>query len=189
MNLLWINIVALWIVLLFVLLLVLMLIRNANQNNPQNKFDDVETLTIGEKAPDFSAISIDGIEMTLLDFIGKETVFIFMKLSCTPCIERISEIEAVRKDAENANVNLVYVCDGEGDKSSTDAIFEGIDLQKATILLIDKKNNSMMKDYKVPATPFFCYLDKNGIVEDTWFLDQRWENIVKNWQHSLSNNA
>jgi len=180
MNWIWVNIIGLWIAVIIVLIFVLALIRHANQNKPHNDFGNVETLTVGSKAPDFSVVSLAGKEMTLVDFLGNETVFIFISPSCIPCKEKIPEIEKVRKNAETANVNLVYVCSEEGNKDLINDLFKGVLHEK--VLLIDKPNNSFMSDYKVAGTPFFCYLDENGVVQDAWFMDQKWNQIVNQWK-------
>lgn len=180
MNWVWINIIVLWIVVLIILLLVLALIRHANQNKPQNDFNNVDTLSPGSKAPDFTAKSLAGDDISLENFTGSKTILIFVSPTCAPCKVKIPEIEKVRKNAESANVNLVYVCSEEGNKDLINDLFKGIDSQE--ILLIDKLSNSFISDYKVPATPFFCYLDENGIVKDTWFMDEKWDQIVNQWK-------
>ncbi len=180
MNWVWINIIVLWIVVLIILLLVLALIRHANQNKPQNDFNNVGTLSPGSKAPDFTAKTLAGDDISLENFSGNKTILIFVSPTCAPCKEKIPEIEKVRNNAEVANVNLVYVCNDDGNKDLINDLFKGILHEK--VLLIDKPNNSFMSDYKVAGTPFFCYLDENGIVKDTWFMDEKWDQIVNQWK-------
>jgi len=162
--------------------LVLALIRHANQSKPQNDFNNVDTLSPGTKAPDFTAKSLAGDDIALENFSGSKTILIFVSPTCVLCKVKIPEIEKVRKNAESANVNLVYVCSDAGDKDLINDIFKGIDSKK--ILLIDKISNSFMNDYKVAGTPFYCYLDENGVVQDSWFMDQKWDQIVDQWRNS-----
>lgn len=82
-SILIISSILLWVVVLLNLLLTLGLarrIRNA-------AFPVMESLKIGQKAPDFSALTLQGKTVTLADYAGHAAAFVFVSPDCKPCRE------------------------------------------------------------------------------------------------------
>lgn len=67
-------------------------------------------LEAGDKAPDFSAPSLDGKgNVSLAQYRGKVVYLDFWASWCAPCLKAIPEIEAMRKELAGKNFQVVAV--------------------------------------------------------------------------------
>ena len=101
-----VSMVLLWVVMLFNLLLTLALVR---RTSTQPRSQQKEWLKAGEKAPDFTAETLDGKPVTLASYAGRPVAFLFMSPSCDPCREHLPGYDALGKIARRAGTQLVYV--------------------------------------------------------------------------------
>lgn len=104
-TILIISSILLWVMVLLNMLLTLGLarrIRNA-------AFPLMESLKIGQKAPDFSAPTLQGKTMTLADYAGHPTAFVFISPHCTPCREELPHLRDLAPKAKGFGAELVLV--------------------------------------------------------------------------------
>lgn len=145
----------LWIMVLLNLGLTLGLAQRLRTTNP-------ERLKPGQKAPDFSALRLDGQVTRLADFIGVTFVMIFFSPDCATCSEVLVGIKELKASAQLENVKLILV--GDHEPESLLEYMSGMELE-GTILSAPRKKNSLLIDYKVLGVPSFCIVDKTGIVK------------------------
>jgi len=181
MDILSISSILLWVVLIFNLLLTLALVRSVNKlssthlNGERLKFDELQS---GDTAPDFKAITLDGIEVTLKDYLNQSIVFVFVSSKCAPCKERIFEIEKILPIAEKAGVNIILVSNDDLETSKEHfSVYSNFN----DVLIAPRTENQFMNDYKVPATPYFCLVNNEGLVQANGFFDRKWSSLVIQW--------
>lgn len=181
MGILAVNSILLWVVLIFNLLLTLALVRSVNNigsNNLNREEIILDELKSGDIAPDFKAITLDGKEITLKDYINQSMVFVFVSSKCAPCKERISEIEKILPIVEKAGIDIILVSNDDLETSKQ----HFLEYDKFNnVLVAPRTENQFMYDYKVPATPYFCLVDNKGLVQTNGFFDQKWSTLVLQW--------
>lgn len=182
MEPLTVSSVLLWVVLIFDLLLTLAVVRKVNKLGTGNEIGEkvnLDTLKPGDIAPGFTAVTIEGDEVSLKNnYFNKSVVFIFMSSRCGSCKEKIPEIEKVIPIARDAGIEIVYVSNDDID--ATRAFFAGIN-GYPNILIAPRNSNPFMVDYKVPGTPYFCQVNSEGVIQTIGFFDQKWSSLVLQW--------
>lgn len=174
-QILFINVILLWVSVLFNLVLVLAV--NRRVNNPSNRKSDF--LKMGQPAPSFSAETMHGDTVTLDTYVGGRTTgFVFVSPSCQPCHEEIPILEGLGPNAQRSGVDLVLVSTVE--KSETQSMVDSLGIH-LPVLVAPRGINPFMEDYKVGGTPFYCLVDAAGKVQGTGFLDQDWRRMTASW--------
>jgi peroxiredoxin len=162
-----ISAICLWIVVLFNLFLTFALIRRFNSKDNSNSNSNSETkrkiidLKVGDHAPDFTAETLNGETVTLTSFAGYKTVFIFISTHCEPCEKLLPHIKPLKDKAISAGVKLVLVSAAEVEAARAYAEEEAINLP---VLVAPRNTNTFIKDYKVNATPAFCFITAQGSI-------------------------
>jgi len=158
-TILVISSIFLWFAVLLNILLTLGLARRVRVASPL-----MESLKVGQKAPDFSAQNIQGKTVTLAEYAGKSTAFVFVSPHCNPCREELSHLRELSPKAREFGTELVLVSD-EGEETTrpfVDGTVDGL-----TVLVAPRDRNTLFRDYKVPGTPSFYLLDVQGKVQAT----------------------
>ncbi len=157
-----ISVVLLWVIVLFNLLLTLGLIRRVNTT---------PAMPQGEPAPDFTAVTLNGDSVTLAQFRGHELTLLFMSSTCSPCVEKISELETLAPEMERRGITFALVF-----KQSAAEIKTFVEQYQPTMpIWIAPLPNPFWRDYKVAGTPFYCLVNANQIVSATGFHDSIWK--------------
>jgi len=181
MNIFSISSTLLWVVLIFNLLLTLALVRSVNKMSStyiDGERLKIDTLQPGDTAPNFSALSLGGEEITLKDFNNKTVAFIFVSSKCEPCKTRIPEIEKVFPAAKDAGIEFVFVTNDDFDEAND---FFGALNGNIKTLMVPKQNNAFRDEYKIFGTPSFCLVNSKGIIQEIGFFDQKWTSLVMEW--------
>lgn len=154
-----ISTVLLWAFLVCHVLVTFAIIRRVNTH-----FSPKEGLNIGERAPDFTASTLLGEAVTLRQLIKgfSDTTFIFISSTCPPCRDSLPQYEDVYRRANQDGRGLVLVSISTADE--TEHLVDEFALQ-APIIVAPLESISLMRDYKVPGTPFYCQIDAQGRVK------------------------
>jgi peroxiredoxin len=172
----------LWIVVVFNLVLTLALIRRVGKLAEQPDFEDIPILDVGSKAPDFSAETLDGQSVNLATYAQKSVAFVFVSPTCAPCIDKISMLNRICPLARLNGVEMVLVC--LADKNETHNFSEKHSVQ-LPVLSAPRDSNPFMENYKVAGTPAYCFVDGEGRVQSSGFLDTKWEQLVYEWSSGV----
>jgi peroxiredoxin len=156
-NILIISTILLWILMLFNILLTIGLARRINTRLPQ-----LETLKVGQKAPDFTAWTLEGIPVTLADYAGRTVAFVFISPGCDPCRDEMPRLERLRPQAEQRDLLLALVSDVNEEETRTFVKELGSTLP---VLVAPHGRTSFLNDYKSTATPSFCWIGQDGKVQ------------------------
>lgn len=182
-NLMIVNSVILWVVVLFNLLLTLALVRQINNQNKTGgeragdmvKYD---LLKPGEPAPEFAAVSLDGNEVTLAKYLGRMVMFVFVSSGCAPCHEMVPEVQNMSSKARAKGIEPVFV--SQNDLPTTKSFFEKFNGNNVPVLVAPKVSNPFLIDYKVPGTPFLYLIDAQGRVQEFGFMET-WHSLASGW--------
>lgn len=158
-TILVVSSVLLWAAVLLNLLLTLGLARRIRTAIPV-----MESLKVGQKAPNFSAQTLQGQTLTLANYAGRRTAFVFVSPHCKPCQEELPHLRELSSKARDFGTELVLVSD-EGEET-TGPFAEGV-VDGLTVLVAPRGRNPLFTDYKVPGTPSFYLLDAHGKVHGT----------------------
>lgn len=181
-QILIVSSILLWVVVLFNLLLTLALVRRMSNWSATTR--DVETLEIGQRAPDFTAETLDGRTVTLADFDGRPLALVFMSPTCSPCMERLPELEALGPKARRSGVELVLVYKTDLAETRAAVGEHGITLPA---LAAPETSNPFWQDYMVAGTPFYCVLDEDRKVLSTGLFGPEWRRLTQEWSRNGSN--
>lgn len=177
-QILLISSILVWIIVVFNLMLTLALIRRVSKIPKEPNRENITTLSIGTQAPDFNAETLDGQAVSLATYTGKAAIFAFVSPSCGPCVDKIPMFKRVEPVAKGKGIELILVCSSGKDDAQILADKYAI---KLPILFTPYDDKSFMESFKVPGTPFYCLVDRDGMVQATGLFDNAWEQLVQGW--------
>ena len=147
--------------------------------------DDVKTIAVGTKAPDFSLKNVDGKMVSLGDFADKEAVVIIF--TCNHCPDARAargRIKQLHADYQDMGVAVITIAGNDGAAVRLDELGwsvygdtfeEGVIVAKeeeyAFPYLYDGDTQTTTAAYGARATPHAFVLDKERIVRYTGRMD------------------
>lgn len=151
-----------------------------NAQTETEKTSDIEKtgLQIGETAPDFTLLNVQGEEMTLSDFRGKKVILNFWASWCGPCRKEMPDMQKFYEtykgnDVEILAVNLTYF---ERKREHVDEFIKEFGLTFPIPLDVEKKQ---YEAYKVLTIPTTYFLDEQGIIQQTHLGPMTYEFMEK----------
>jgi len=180
------NFIALWLVVLLLLWLSLRLLRERSiaQKAPAKRAVPAEKKPLlGRHAPAFTAFTLDQQRVTHADYLGKETLFLFLGTTCPHCRNVLPEIERVgaRLLSRGGSVACVFAADAKDARAYASEL--GLTLP---ILLAPKQESSFSEDYnRSGGVPAFVAVNSEGIVTHEGVVNRRqeaWRAFVNEWQ-------
>jgi peroxiredoxin len=180
-----INLILLWVVVLFNLLLTLALIRRINPEGLSATTSPYQPIGLepGEMAPPFSAETLSGETVTLSHYANQRFMLIFTSPTCGPCRDALPGYETAYSTAAKAGVNMVLV--STGDLSSTRDLINEYRVNSIPVLVAPRGDNPLADDYKVSGTPSFCLVNQQGKIERIGLSSQgsdEWRALLGSWQ-------
>lgn len=127
--------------------------------------DAKQGLTKGDRAPDFTLITLDGEEVKLSDYQGKKVILNFWATWCPPCkaemphMEQYYEKNAKKENVEILAVNLTSQDDGEK------AVQQFVDGYELTFPILMDENGDVGDEYRAFTIPTTYMIDTNGLIQ------------------------
>lgn len=121
-------------------------------------FKDNRLPQVGEQAPDFSLLGLDGKVHKLSDYRGKVVLVNFWGTFCPPCKEEMPDIQAQYEKWQKAGFEVLGVNLAES-KVTVESFVRQLNLT-FPILLDDEME--IRKKYGVVNYPTTFFIDKNG---------------------------
>jgi len=168
-----INVICLWLIVLFNLFLTLAVVRRINKIDTTN--NEIEGLgpaevELNKSAPYFEAVDSNGNKVTLDDYFDQNVLFIYVMPGCKPCAESMSFYHKLARELQKIGVRTELVSLGQDIETKEFMSSLNITLP---IIIAPMKINSLKTDYKVIGTPFYCYVDNTAIIRAGGFLDPK----------------
>lgn len=125
---------------------------------------EVSALSVGDKAPLFTADMLDGGSFILADHLGKEVVLLnFWSVYCRDCISRIEALNKIHDLYQARDFKLVGIAgDPPTDRMLKQVKKYAIRMRYPVIL---DPELFVYESYSVDIIPFAVLIDKNGKVE------------------------
>ncbi|MDR1196147.1 MAG: TlpA family protein disulfide reductase [Endomicrobium sp.] len=137
------------------------------------------TACIGEKAPDFTLLSIKGNAVSLSDLKGKVVFLDFWASWCPPCRDSIPAIKEMYREYLG-NTDVVILGINSGEDVQTVKVFMADMRMPYTVLYGTPDIN---KNYKVKGIPAFFVIDKNGKIAKKFIgygqgMERQWKQTI-----------
>lgn len=117
---------------------------------------------MGNLAPDFSLLDLNGQAVSLSSLRGKPVLLNFWATWCGPCRQEMPYLQQI--NAEWAPKGLVLLAIDIGESSAQVKTFlETNDLSLPTLL--DSNRTVSTRLYNITAIPTTFFIDKNGIIQ------------------------
>ena len=126
------------------------------------------SLSLGDKAPNFKAVTIDGKAVDLSDFVGEKPVYLkFWATWCSYCKVEMPHLQAIYDENKN-HVEVLTINVGMNDSiTNIENFFQSKGFNIPTVF--DQKG-AITSSYGVVGTPFHVLIDKEGNVVYQTFL-------------------
>jgi len=127
-----------------------------------------ENLTIGDKAPDFTATTLTGDVVRLSDFVNNKPVYLkFWATWCSYCKVEMPHLQAIYDENGN-DIEVLTVNVGMNDSiANIEAFYKKVGITLPTVF--DKKG-ALTSSYGVVGTPYHVLINKQGKVAYQTFL-------------------
>jgi Redoxin len=191
-NLAWETVaIAGWAVLLVNLLVTLRLVRWLRSYRDAGRLDhlreDIAELTIGGPAPAFAARDLGGVIVKSADFADRETAFVFVSPQCGICRREMPELVKLAALARTSAAAEIVLVSGSGAGETQYWLQEIRQDDEVDVELRVLVARMRMSDFQATynprgLTPYFCYVDKTGIVTARGGLHTpAWASLIRKW--------
>ncbi|KXH82053.1 thiol-disulfide oxidoreductase ResA [Sporosarcina sp. HYO08] len=123
--------------------------------------DKVKVLAVGDQAPDFELIDLEGNKQRLSDYKGQGVLLNFWGTWCPPCKKEFPYIENQYKDFKDQGVHVLAVNIKES-KLKVEAFRDQYGL---TFPIAIDKDESVKEAYNVVPLPTTFFINKEGEIE------------------------
>jgi peroxiredoxin len=113
---------------------------------------------VGNLAPDFNLLSLEGQSVSLRDYEGRAVLLSFGTTWCPYCIKEIPELKNIYKNIPE--VTVIYI-DIKESKAKVEAL---VKKYKIPYLVLLDEDASIASKYKVVGVPTVLLIDKKGII-------------------------
>lgn len=119
----------------------------------------------GEHAPDFTYVTVDGLEITLSDYIGEKPVVLdFWATWCRPCLEELPVLQAFYEEYGD-QVEIIAI--SSEDSRVKDGIANIINQYALTFPVMHDPSGGIGNLYPTRAIPYLVFIDIDGKVTKT----------------------
>jgi peroxiredoxin len=116
---------------------------------------------LGSPAPDFTLEDLNGTEVSLSDYHGKDIILNFWATWCGYCKMQLPYIEAVYEKYSNSGLTVLAI----NARESFDQASGYIEEHGFTFPVLLDKNGAVNQMYCVPALPATLFINSDGIVK------------------------
>jgi peroxiredoxin len=135
-------------------------------------------IKVGDKAPDFSAKTPTGTDLSLNESLGKVTIIDFWASWCGPCRKENPKVVALYNQYHDKGLNIIGVSLDKEDSKWKEAI-EKDQLTWNHVSNLMFWQDPIAQEYEVRAIPATFILDENGIVVAKNLRGKKLENKIK----------
>ncbi|WPS85489.1 TlpA family protein disulfide reductase (plasmid) [Brevibacillus halotolerans] len=128
---------------------------------PSKEIRDYAKGVIGLKAPDFKLTNLEGKEVQLSDFKGKDLIIEVVQTTCSACIQAQPEMDKFKQ--EHPDIPLVQVFPMENIVTIRDFL-KNLNSPEHSNVLTGESGNTFVRDYKTKWTPTLYFVNKEGVI-------------------------
>ncbi|MGA9324667.1 MAG: redoxin domain-containing protein [Salegentibacter sp.] len=151
----------------------------------KENLDKRSAVDIGAKAPNFSAPTPDGKELSLKDAMGKVTIIDFWASWCKPCRAENPNVVKIYKKYHDQGLNIIGVSlDKPGQKDKWLKAIKDDNLEWQHVSNLQFWQDPVARKYDIRAIPATYILDENGVIVDRNLRGDDLENKIKEMLNS-----
>lgn len=120
----------------------------------------------GRKAPDFTLPDLDGRDVSLHDFEGRQLLLVFMQHGCGPCNQVVPELN--RMCPAQGGVEVLVIHRGEPEE-----LREWARSYNARFTVLCQQGLDVSRRYEAYATPFGFLIDEGGVIRSKGIANSR----------------
>ena len=117
-------------------------------------------VNVGDLAPDFTLIDLDGNQLSLSDFRGKMVFINFWATWCPPCRAEMPEMEAIHQEYKAEDVIVI----GVDILESEDKVRQFIEHGGYSWTFVIDATGAVAADYNINVIPTSYFIDEEGII-------------------------
>jgi len=151
---LWVLVILQGLILLGVVRIVYQLQQNPVTASPGSSNGELQ---IGQEAPHFSAVDLDGTLIDTAHFAGRLTALLFVSPTCLSCTTTLAEMDALRWKAQG---NVVVICRAGHDDCARIA-----NRHKLTVPMIADRDDQIGQRFHITGVPMAVLVDENNRIE------------------------
>ena len=125
----------------------------------------VQGTQVGNQAPDFHLLNLDGQSISLSDLRGKAVLVNFWASWCSPCRAEMPFIQRLHESWSDNE--LVILAVNAGEEPST--VKEFVDSFGLSFMILLDTKGEVALDYNVRGIPVTFFIDKDGMIRDIKF--------------------
>lgn len=116
---------------------------------------------VGEPAPDFTAMTVDGEAVALSDYAGQPVWLVFNATWCSSCRAEAPDVQEAYAGTEGVEVLAVYLSQG------SEEVAEYADRVGLTYTHVADPRTEVASAYRVMGIPAHFFVDADGTVRST----------------------
>ncbi|WP_342512305.1 thiol-disulfide oxidoreductase ResA [Sporosarcina sp. FSL K6-1522] len=140
--------------------------------------DKVKVLEVGDKAPDFELVDLEGNKQRLSDYKGEGVFLNFWGTWCAPCKKEMPYMENQHKAFEEKGVRILAVNIQESDLK----VKAFRDQYGLTFPIAIDKDKSVLEAYNVIPLPTTFLIDKDGKIKQIITREMSEEEIISHME-------
>ncbi|MFP7297793.1 thiol-disulfide oxidoreductase ResA [Neobacillus niacini] len=142
--------------------------------------DDIQKVAVGEEAPDFVLVDMDGKKHQLSDYKGQGVFLNFWGTWCKPCEREFPYINNQYNHYKEQGVQVLAVNISESDL----AVNQFADRHKLDFPIVIDKDGQVQTAYNIGTLPATFLIDKNGKVVK-YHTGQLLESTVREYMEKI----
>jgi len=146
-------------------------VKSKDANGNESSFDmapvttksaPAEGIKIGMPAPDFTLMGIDGNDVQLSRLKGSIVLLQFFNTDCRSCVAEMPLIRKVFNEWKDKGLLLFSIT-----KETHIANLQTFaNIYQLTFPILMDPGEKLVDEYRIPFTPYFIFIDRDGIVRD-----------------------
>jgi peroxiredoxin len=142
--------------------------------------DQIQKVEIGEKAPDFALVDLNGEKHQLSDYEGQGVFLNFWGTYCKPCEREFPYIDNQYKQFKDQGIQVIAVNVGETEF----AVQKFVDRHNLTFPVVIDQTDDVQTAYGINPLPITFLIDQNGTVVKS-HTGQMTESMVYDFMKSI----
>ena len=141
----------------------------------------IENLQIGNQAPDFEAVDLNGKTIKLSDFKDKVILLDFWATWCGPCVKEIPNMKALKDKYADQLAIISISLDKKEEKLRS--FIKAKNLDWTHVYAPEGRQNSLVKTYCGFGLPTYYIIDQNGKIHYNYHSrkdDKSFEEVIEN---------
>lgn len=140
--------------------------QSIDKNEEQSQVEaDIKTgLEIGDKAPDFELINLDGEKVALSDYQGKKVILNFWATWCTYCRAGMQHKQDLYEKYKEEGVEVIAV-NLTHTETSKKQVEDYVTEEGLTFTVLLDEHGDVTQMYRIRGTPTSYFIDSEGVLQ------------------------